>query len=121
MRAIILVVALLILSWQSGDARSYYVCVPKAETLAEITKSGYEKNYSTKVRLLVSTYFNGYVAGVVDASVNQGLINIEGMSTEQVYAVVQVYLKNHPEKWNQDGFSVVQRALVDAFSINRKR
>ena len=61
-----------------------------------------------------SVSFVAYVIGVFDAT-EYLYSGIAGMRSNQAAAIVSKYLKNHPEKWNESGCTLVINALKEAF------
>lgn len=57
----------------------------------------------------------GYVMGVSDA-LRSPIVCVPPNSTNRQFAaVVKLYLRNHPEEWNEEAFGLVVKALSQAF------
>ena len=58
--------------------------------------------------------YSGYVIGVFDMA--ESVLGVpDGVTQQQVLAIVAKYLKRNPEQWNQRAAIVVLRALKTAF------
>ena len=62
-----------------------------------------------------------YITGVAETFSVLGLLCLpNGVTTGQMQAVVSKYLKEHPEKWNNDANPIVYVALSSAFPCPKK-
>ncbi|MGD9843121.1 MAG: Rap1a/Tai family immunity protein [Steroidobacteraceae bacterium] len=67
-----------------------------------------EKNF------MLASAFSGYVRGVADTR-SEALGVPQGVTGDQICAIVGTYLENHPEEWNDVGSVLVEKALRNAF------
>lgn len=63
--------------------------------------------------------YMGFVAGVSDALDGLAFCIPAGVTLGQAGAVVNKYLKEHPEEWNESGTTLVARALRQAFPCKK--
>lgn len=66
-------------------------------------------------RTIEKALYAGYVSGVSDTA-NGALFCIPAeVRVEQIMAIVEKFLKNNPEKWNNSGSSIVIDAMETPF------
>jgi hypothetical protein len=58
--------------------------------------------------------YQGFVIGVADV-IDDMICSPANAQSGQYLAVVQKYLKNHPEQWSYPAYQLVLKALVEAF------
>jgi len=65
--------------------------------------------------------FQTYVCGVYDAT--EFLYNVQSdkVTRGQIAAIASKYLKNHPERWSEPAASLVIKALIEAFPLNKSK
>ena len=65
-------------------------------------------------------HYLGYIKGVND-TLSESLPRATGpVTVRQVCSIVAKYLKDHPERWSESAYILVQDALKEAFSPNRR-
>jgi hypothetical protein len=63
-------------------------------------------------------FFIAYILGVYDS--NNTIFKVpEGLTTEQVVAIVTKYLKNHPGELNKPAYLLVLKAFQKAFPLKK--
>jgi hypothetical protein len=66
-------------------------------------------------------WFDGYVMGVSQATLQKAWCPIRPFSGNQVSAVVSKFIRDHPEMWGERPFDLVQLALGQAFPCPKKK
>lgn len=82
---------------------------------AEAFRRGVENRASSDDQSL-TFYFIGYIAGATDVLFgDQRFCPPQGTTKGQYAAMVQKYLKAHPEEWNEEAMGIVLAALRQEF------
>lgn len=63
--------------------------------------------------------FHGYIWGVYDAYQEVLLCSPDSAKTAQMTALIQQYLKAHPERWDRAGSSLILEALRDTYACKK--
>lgn len=68
-----------------------------------------------------AAYYRGYVEGVADSGNGDAWCPPSKVSSEQIYAIVSKYIKEHPASaTNQDAAAVVTTALATSFPCRKQ-
>lgn len=67
-----------------------------------------------------SAFANGYILGVIDTKARTVLCIPSGVKSDQLFAIVDKYVTQHPQLWNKSAEFLVLSALWDAFPCTPK-
>ncbi len=104
---------------QQGMARATFVDGKKLKEWSDAAER-LEAGNARVTDAYVTGLYMGYVEGVADI-MDGTIICLPGKTTVgQVTAIVTMFLKNNPEKWNLPAHYVIGYALTPVFPCNKK-
>ena len=66
--------------------------------------------------------YHGYVDGVRDTLIDAQYICIpQGVTGGQIYSVIEKFILNNPEKWNNSASYLVETPLLNTFPCKKKK
>ncbi len=97
---------------------SAYAFFCRGSDLVKYMKECEKRNYSTEYSVFECGLYMGFNVGVYDATdhIYRGEENI---TRGQINKIVMIYLKAHPERWNEPAVDLVMDALKEAFPLNQ--
>ncbi|TRZ50641.1 hypothetical protein D4S03_06450 [bacterium] len=116
-KPILVLVVLLVLVFMQGQAEAQFV----TGNMLIGDMHEYEKRDAkvTIVEFMQSGRYQGYVAGISDATADILWRLQKNVNMGQICAIVSKYLKNHPERWNESAAILVIAALQEAFPLKK--
>jgi hypothetical protein len=118
-KSILALVILLVLVFMHGQTEArfmYYSGTDLVEYMREYEK-GFSGNRGTNYAY--ANFFTGYVTGVCDLTAGVVWQDSKDVTSNQAWAIVAKYLKNHPERWNESAAVLVVDALKEAFPLKK--
>jgi hypothetical protein len=115
-KSILGLVVLLVLVFMQGQAEAQITGNKLVEDMRAFEK---ENVNVTILEYMLSGRYQGYVAGVSDATADILWQLKKNVNMGQIIAIVSKYIKNHPERWNEPAVVLVIDALKEVFPIKK--
>ena len=114
MKKLLLVIGLILLSYQSVYAESGNEFVQKWQEMKKSEAGQSFNGFSAGV-------YAGYVNGISDAGEGLYFTIPKGSTYGQICSVVGKWIDDHPERWADDSAIIVLAALKETFPLQKKR